>query len=225
MPAHLALLLLGAALAMLLAFCGPRGRAPFGRSALPPPPPAAPWQPQAPAPAAIHGRRRRTEGYRPHVTGVERDYKHASLPKPGRGSPLAPALAKATDAAASLPSMAPGDTLPHDAREVQGVLAQVLRRINVRTPSLRLELVSFDNVTKTVDGYKTIRYVMDANVYSRTRNVASKITAAVDVTSSGKMYVRDLAVHGADRDTVWVAPSNGPGTEEPHAPFEPVLRL
>jgi hypothetical protein len=189
----------------------------------------APGAGHAPAlPGAAHASlrgERRTDGYTPHVAGVVRDYKHAAVPKPGRGSPLAPALARAVDAAGSLPPMAPGDTMPHDSQEVKEMLAHVVRRINVRQPALALELVSFDNVVKTVDGYKTIRYVADANVYAKTKNVASKITVAVDLTATGKMYIRDLAVHGATKDTAWVTPSNGPGTEERYASFEPALRL
>jgi hypothetical protein len=150
---------------------------------------------------------------------VERTYA-VQPPAPGAGSPLAGVLALAVDPAVPPPS--PGEEVPHDDEEARAILEAVLRRVNGLAP-VNLGLVDVESVQKTVDGYKTLRYEIVAGVYSRSRNVAAKVQASVDVTAEGTMYVRKLAARGAEDDPSEVAPSNGVGGLERYAPFEPAL--
>lgn len=174
-------------------------------------------QPQ-PAPSRPRGGRRR-ERYT--QVGVSRTYLQRTVPKPGDNSPLTPWLAKAIDPA--VPAPASGEAVPYDDEEIRAMLLGVLRRVNARS-DLELSLVSFDSVTKTVDQFKTLRYETNANVYSKTKALASKVLVAVDVTADGKTYVRDLRVHGAAKDAGGAAPSNGIGFEERYAAFEPAVK-
>ena len=144
-----------------------------------------------------------------------------AVPKPGDNSPLTPALSKAIDRAVPAPTA--GEAVPHDEREVRGVMEGVLRRVN-NTSDMQLALVSVDSVLKTVDRFKTLRYEANINVYSKSKSMASKLAASVDVTASGKTYVRELRVHGAAKDVGGAAASNGVGFEEKYAEFEPAVR-
>lgn len=171
----------------------------------------------APRPAAPRPRKeRRKERYTQGGLG------HNPATRPSAdNSPLTPALSKAIDRA--VPAPAAGEAVPHDEQEVRGVMEAVLRRVNAKS-DLQLALVSVESVRKTVDQYKTLRYEGDINVYSRSKAMASKLMAYVDVTADGKTYVRDLRVHGAAKHAGGAAASNGVGFEEKYAEFEPAVR-
>lgn len=153
--------------------------------------------------------------------GVSRTYKQAVIPVPDERSPLSPALARVVDPVVPMPTA--GEALPYDHEEVRSLFEGVVARVNAKTPGLGLALVSFENVRKTVDQYKAIKYEADLTVYAKARNITSKVVAAVDVTAKGMIYVRTLKVPGAAKDTGVVA-SNGPGTEEQYAAFEPAVK-
>ncbi len=142
-------------------------------------------------------------------------------PPPEDSSPLTPALSRAVDRVVPAPSA--GEAVPHDDGEVRGLMQGVLARVNDRS-DLQLTLVSVDSVRKTVDRFKTLKYEANVNVYSKSKSMASKLAASVDVTSGGRTYVRELRVQGAAKDVGGAAASNGIGFEETYAKFEPALR-
>lgn len=155
----------------------------------------------------------------------------AVVPRPGDKSPLTPALAKAVDV--RVPPRSAGEHVPYDNEEVRRVAAEIVARVNRLTPAMQLRLIGFDGVQKTVDSYKTIAYTFDVTVYSTARNVASRVAAAVDVSTDGRLHVRDLRVHGAADPTealegdegtsAAAAASNGIGFEEQYAAYEPAV--
>lgn len=166
---------------------------------------------------------RRKDGYT--QVGVSRTYVQPALPGPGDNSPLTPLLAKAVDRV--VPVGSPGEAVPFDEAEVKRVMQGAVDRVNAGAPGLDLVLVAVDNARKSVDRYKTLKYEADIGVYSKTRNISSKVAAAVDVSSAagGKTYIRTLRVHGAAKDDASpVAPSNGIGKLEQYAAFEPALK-
>jgi len=156
--------------------------------------------------------------------GVSRTYKQAVVPRPSQDSPLSALLARAVDVAVPMPSS--GEAVPHDQQEVKALFTKVLDRVNAKNPGLAIALVSVDNVRKTVDQYKSIRYEAELTVYAKARNITSKVAAAADLASDGTLFVRALKVHGAERDDAdaQVKPSNGIGTEEQYAAFEPAVK-
>ena len=161
------------------------------------------------------------------AAGHEGRYMLPSVPRPGDPAPLAMPLAKAVDAGARGPPATAVDA-PFTADEVRAVLATVVDRINARTPGLALALVSFDNVRKSVDAYKTVAYSADAMLHSPSqgaRGVTSKVTVAVDVDSRGTHVVRGLSVHNAGAvDPASPAPAGPLAALETHARFEPAVR-
>lgn len=167
------------------------------------------------------------EGYVPQGIDFDRvDTKVAVLPTPGSQasvSPLAPFLDRAVDAA--VPAVGAGQSVPHDADEVKGVLARVVNRINARSPGLDLVLVSFDNVKKTIDAYKNLRYEADMQVHTVRRGYSSRVSAAVDVSPGGKEYVRSLKVHNAAPDAAGPRAAADPhiASHERYATFEPAV--
>lgn len=138
-------------------------------------------------------------------------------------SPLTPYLDRAVDT--SLPADTAGEGVAFDRNEVKMVLQRVVQRINARSPGIELSLVSFDNVRKVVDVYKTLKYEADMQVHSTTKNFSSRVTARVDVSSDGKEYVRSLAVHNAKVDAGGPRPATDPsvGAHERYAAFEPAV--
>lgn len=177
-------------------------------------------------------RRQAREPYSVHV-GVDRTYAADSaagtLPAApaaaaGTISPLAPYLDKAVDRLVPAAVGAGGQSLPHDDEEIKLVLSRVVHRINARSPDLQLTLVSFDNVKKSVDAYKSLRYEADMQVHSVTKMFSSRVAAQVEVTSGGKEYVRSLRVQNAKADTDGPAPSGGSiAAHERYAAFEPAV--
>lgn len=148
----------------------------------------------------------------------------AHVPLPGDRSPLAPHLARAVDVGAPAASTAGGEDVPFSNDEVREVLRRVVARINGVNKGLDLALVSFDNVRKTVDAYKTLRYEADAQVHSVAQMYSSRFTATVDITSSNAMYIRGLSVHSAAKDTSGVAAGTAAlAAHERYAPFEPAV--
>lgn len=157
--------------------------------------------------------------------GVSRRHVLPEVPKPPvDNSPLTPHLLKAVDPA--VPAPAAGEAVPHDEQEVRRLMAGVLQRVNDKSPGLQLHLVAVDSVRKSVDRFKTLKYEAHLDVYSKSKNIAAKLVAAVDLTAGGKMYVRELRVHGgaARDDKSGAAPSNGVGFEEKYAAFQPAVR-
>jgi len=130
-------------------------------------------------------------------------------------------LARAIDLAVPAPS--PGEAVPYDTQEVKDVINTVLARVNGRS-GLDLVLVSMDAVHKTVDRFKTLSYSADVVVYSKAKALGAKLTAAVDVTSRGTLYVKVLRVHGSARDSSGATPANADGGLEQYAPFTPAIR-
>lgn len=179
------------------------------------------WGGQAP-------RRRKVlkDTYTSHL-GVDRTYvlkdnQATQATKPIQDtSPLTPYLQRVLDSA--VPASAAGESVPYTEDEVRALLLRVVQRINARTPDLQLVLVGFDNVTKTVDAYKTLRYEADVQVHSSAKMYSSRLTAGVDVGSDGKEYIRELRVHSAMKDTSAIKGSNAIGSHDNYAVFEPVV--
>jgi hypothetical protein len=178
------------------------------------------WAPRGPSPTEG-----RPTGYSSHL-GASRTYVLKDVPVPAdlreNASPLTEYLADLVDR--SLPASAAGQHVPHDAQEIRGLLVRVVGRINARHPGLRLSLVSFDNVKKTLDAYKTLRYDADVHVHSAAKAFSSRLTVGVDVTPDGKEFIRALRVHGAAKDESDVRGSGGVDTHDAYAPFEPAVR-
>ena len=169
------------------------------------------------------GRRSQPGPAGPAAAVAEATETFESPAPPHAGSPLAPYLDRAVDA--SLPPDAAGESVAFARDEVKAVLQRVVQRINARSPGLELTLVSFDNVKKVVDVYKTLKYEADVQVHSVAKSFSSRITARVDVASDGKEYVRSLAVHNATVDAGGPRPASDPavGSHERYAAFEPAV--
>lgn len=159
---------------------------------------------------------------------VSRNYLQHTIPRPGDNSPLTPWLSRVIDARGAEAPTA-GESVPFDEQEVKLIMNEVLHRVNA-VSQLQLALVSTDSVRKTVDRFKTLRYEANINVYSKTKAMAAKLLAVVEVLANGDTLVRELRVHGAAKDTGFsgagaAAPSNGAGSEEKYAAFEPAIRM
>lgn len=150
--------------------------------------------------------------------------KLAYMPTPKERSPLAAHLAKAVDTGIPAASIAGGEDVPFSNDEVRGVLRRVIDRVNALNRGLDLALISFDNVHKTVDAYKTLKYEADAQVHSVSRMYSSRFTAEVDISPKNAMYIRALTVHNSAVDTSDVAAGTvSLGEHERYAPFEPAV--
>ncbi len=151
---------------------------------------------------------------------VDRTYKMNVVPRPPiQNGPLAPYLESAVDT--SLPTVAPGESMMYSRDEVKGVLDRVVGRINKLHPGLELIVVSFDNVQKMVDAYKTTRYEADVQVHSVARMFSSRITVKAEVSASGTLFVRAMGVHNSRPDASNVAAASTFG--ETYAEFQPAL--
>lgn len=158
------------------------------------------------------------------IVGVKRRYAQKRVPNPalndGRG-PLAPYLAGVLDP--TLPPSAPGEGVPWTNDELREVADHVVGRINAQNPALRLQVVSLDNVKKTVDAYKTLHYEADVQVHSVTRMFSSRLTIKVDMSSGGRLYVRAVSTHNAEPDTSGILPILGGVSGETYAKFQPAI--
>lgn len=141
-----------------------------------------------------------------------------------RGDPLSTAMSRVIEpaAAAAAPGtgLAPGEEVPYDKEEVHNLMGIVVGRINERDPELELHLITVDAIRKTVDPYKTLNYEADMTVYSKGRNVTSRVAVAVSVALSGRVVVRRLAMQSAAKDTSTLMAASD---AEPYAAFEPAL--
>lgn len=158
--------------------------------------------------------------------GVNRTYKVPSDVQVPDGTPVKSPLAKHLTgvADASTPPMAPGEPMAWSKAEIERVADRVVARINAKSPGLGLVLVSFDNVKKTVDAYKTVRYEVDVQVHSMTKMYSSRLTAKVDVSSSGKEYLREVSLHNARLDDSKIESVSSISGLETYAAFEPAVR-
>lgn len=159
------------------------------------------------------------------IVGVKRRYAQKRVPNPaltdGRGGPLAPYLSAVLDP--TLPPSAPGEGVPWSNDEMREVADHVVGRINAQNPALRLQVVALDNVKKTVDAYKTLHYEADVQVHSVTRMFSSRLTIKVDLSSGGRLYVRGVSAHNAERDTSGILPILGGASGETYATFQPAI--
>jgi hypothetical protein len=164
----------------------------------------------------------RRKAPRPAATAAAAGPKSAAGPR--SASPLSPYLAKALDG--MVPAATAAESVPYTDDEVRGLLTRVVGRVNARSPGLDLFLVSFDNVKKTIDAYKTLRYEADVQVHSKARMYSSRLTAVVDVSSAGREYVRDLRVHAAALPGAADvrAASEVAAASDAYATFEPAVR-
>lgn len=135
-----------------------------------------------------------------------------------RGDPLSTAMSRVIEPAAAV--AAPGEEVPYDKEEVHNLMGIVVGRINERDPELELHLITVDAIRKTVDPYKTLNYEADITVYSKGRNVTSRVAVAVSVALSGRVVVRRLAMQSAAKDTSTLMAASD---AEPYASFEPAL--
>lgn len=169
----------------------------------------------APAPPSRGGRR--AERFELPLPEAE----SRTAPRPGQaGNAMAAALRRAVDDA--VPPPAPGEVVPHDDGEIKELMDAVLRKVNAGPEDLRLSLVSYEDVRKTVDRSRTIRYELTANVYSRQRTMSSVIAASVDVAADGVMYVRSLRPL-VQPDAGGPAPSNADGFQGSFVAFQPAV--
>lgn len=162
----------------------------------------------------------RPERYTPILKDVTRRYAQPRVPNPAASpqSPLAPYLSGVVDA--TLPPFAAGEGVPWTLEEVREVMEGVVNRINTQNQALRLEVVSLDNITKTVDAYKTLHYEADVQVHSVTRMFSSRMTIKVDTTPNGKVFVRSVDIHNASKDTSGILPALDGARGETYASFK-----
>lgn len=153
--------------------------------------------------------------------GAARTYAVPHVPAPPtENSPLAPYLAAAVDG--TVPTEAPGESVPFSKDEVRDLLNRVVSKINGLHPGLDLALVHFENVRKVVDAYKTVRYEADVQVHSVPRMFSSRMTVKAEVSAAGRLYVRSLGVHNARPDT---SPVGAGDFGQLYAEFEPAIRF
>lgn len=156
--------------------------------------------------------------------GVDRTYKipkDVHVPGTPHSNPVSRFMSGIVDP--TLPPEAPGQAAEYTKAEIDQVVQRVIDRINTRHPDARLAVVNYDNVKKMVDAYKTVHYEVDVHVHSVTGMYSSRLTARVDVTPSGKEFVRDIRVHNASKDTSGLGSATVSGLEA-YAAFEPAVK-
>ena len=84
--------------------------------------------------------------------------------------------------------------------ESRAIARAILGRANAADPSLGIEFVELDSVLKTVDSYKTLRYVMQINVYVRKNQMSAKLAAIVYVDTKNSMFFDVIKTYDAMTD-------------------------
>ncbi len=126
----------------------------------------------------------------PHVmTTADLPALHAALRK---AQTPAPAALKNPRAAA--------EDAPVGDEESRAIARAIVGRANAADPGLGIELVELDSVQKTVDSYKTIRYVLQLNVYVRKTQMGAKLAAVVYVDTKDAMYFDVIKTYDAMSD-------------------------
>jgi hypothetical protein len=84
--------------------------------------------------------------------------------------------------------------------ESRTIARAIVGRANAADPSLGIEFVDLDSVLKTVDSYKTLRYVMQINVYVRKNVMSAKLAAIVYVDTKNSMFFDVIKTYDAMTD-------------------------
>lgn len=84
--------------------------------------------------------------------------------------------------------------------ESRSIARAIVGRANAADPSLGIEFVELDSVLKTVDSYKTIRYVLQINVYVRKTQMSSKLAAIVYIDTKNTMFCDVIKTYDAMAD-------------------------
>lgn len=159
------------------------------------PPPLAPRPPIAPAEEAFteeKGPKKERWGTyaMPHVQAAE-DLPALSKALAGVQQEVPPHL------------VAPGassESVPFEASEVRAIAAEAMRRVNLRDRSLGVSLVDIGTVSKSMNSYKTLEYVLQMNVYVAKHTMATKLVAVVVVDSKNTVFVKTLKTYNDERD-------------------------
>lgn len=86
---------------------------------------------------------------------------------------------------------------PVSDEESRTIARAIVGRANAADPSLGIEFVELDSVLKTVDSYKTLRYVMQINVYVRKNVMSAKLAAIVYVDTKNSMFFDVIKTYDA----------------------------
>ena len=84
--------------------------------------------------------------------------------------------------------------------ESRAIARAIVGRANAADPSLGIEFVDLDSVLKTVDSYKTLRYVLQLNVYVRKNVMSAKLAAIVYVDTKNSMFFDVVKTYDAMTD-------------------------